>query len=98
MSLEILAAVQEIHTAIEKINDPEYPGISIVDLGLLENVKVNEIGEVVIQLIPTFSGCPALEMIAQDVREITEKLSGVKKVDVVWLNSCLLYTSPSPRD
>ena len=87
MSLEILASVQEIHTAIEKINDPEYPGISIVDLGLLENVKVNEIGEVVIQLIPTFSGCPALEMIAQDVREITEKLSGVKKVDVVWLNS-----------
>ena len=87
MNLEILASVQEIHTAIEKINDPEYPGISIVDLGLLENVKVNEIGEVVIQLIPTFSGCPALEMIAQDVREITEKLSGVKKVDVVWLNS-----------
>ena len=54
MSLEILASVQEIHTAIEKINDPEYPGISIVDLGLLENIKLNEIGEVVIQLIPTF--------------------------------------------
>ena len=87
MNLEILASVQEIHTAIEKINDPEYPGISIVDLGLLENVKVNEIGEVVIQLIPTFSGCPALQMIAQDVREIIEKLPGVKKVDVVWLNS-----------
>ena len=87
MSLEILASVQEIHTAIEKINDPEYPGISIVDLGLLENIKLNEIGEVVIQLIPTFSGCPALQMIAQDVREIIEKLPGVKKVDVVWLNS-----------
>ena len=87
MNLEILASVQEIHTAIEKINDPEYPGISIVDLGLLENIKLNEIGEVVIQLIPTFSGCPALQMIAQDVREIIEKLPGVKKVDVVWLNS-----------
>ena len=87
MNLEILASIQEIHTAIEKINDPEYPGISIVDLGLLENIKLNEIGEVVIQLIPTFSGCPALQMIAQDVREIIEKLPGVKKVDVVWLNS-----------
>ena len=87
MNLEILASVQDIHLAIEKVNDPEYPGISIVDLGLLENIKVNEIGEVVIQLIPTFSGCPALEMIAQDVREIIEKLPGVKKVDVVWLNS-----------
>ena len=87
MNLEILASVQDIHLAIEKVNDPEYPGISIVDLGLLENIKLNEIGEVVIQLIPTFSGCPALQMIAQDVREIIEKLLGVKKVDVVWLNS-----------
>jgi len=87
MNLEILASVQDIHLAIEKVNDPEYPGISIVDLGLLENIKLNEIGEVVIQLIPTFSGCPALQMIAQDVREIIEKLPGVKKVDVVWLNS-----------
>ena len=73
MNLEILASVQDIHLAIEKVNDPEYPGISIVDLGLLENIKLNEIGEVVIQLIPTFSGCPALQMIAQDVREIIEK-------------------------
>ncbi|MDC0245520.1 phenylacetate-CoA oxygenase subunit PaaJ [Acidimicrobiaceae bacterium] len=87
MNLEILASVQDIHLAIEKVNDPEYPGISIVDLGLLENIKLNEIGEVVIQLIPTFSGCPALQMIAQDVREIIQKLPGVKKVDVVWLNS-----------
>ena len=87
MNLESLASVQDIHLAIEKVNDPEYPGISIVDLGLLENIKLNEIGEVVIQLIPTFSGCPALQMIAQDVREIIEKLPGVKKVDVVWLNS-----------
>lgn len=87
MNLEILASVQDIHLAIEKVNDPEYPEISIVDLGLLENIKLNEIGEVVIQLIPTFSGCPALQMIAQDVREIIEKLPGVKKVDVVWLNS-----------
>ncbi len=46
MNLEILASVQEIHTAIEKINDPEYPGISIVDLGLLENIKVNEIDSI----------------------------------------------------
>ena len=87
MSIEIAVSVQDIHAAVETVNDPEYPGISIVDLGLLENVKVNEIGEVVIHLIPTFSGCPALQMIAQDVREVTEKLSGVKKVDVVWLNS-----------
>ena len=87
MNLEILASVQDIHLAIEKVNDPEYPEISIVDLGLLENIKLNEIGEVVIQLIPTFSGCPALQMIAQDVREIIEKLPGERKVDVVWLNS-----------
>ena len=87
MNVETSSSVQDIYAAVETVNDPEYPGISIVDLGLLENIKVNKIGEVVIQLIPTFSGCPALQMIAQDVREATEELSGVNKVDVVWLNS-----------
>ena len=36
MNVEISASVQDIHAAVEKVNDPEYPGISIVDLGLLE--------------------------------------------------------------
>ncbi|HJP15944.1 MAG TPA: 1,2-phenylacetyl-CoA epoxidase subunit PaaD [Acidimicrobiales bacterium] len=87
MKVKVLPSIQDIHTAINTVSDPEYPEISIVDLGFLENVEINEVGEVFIELIPTFSGCPALETIAQDVREATEQLPGVHAVEVTWLNS-----------
>jgi len=87
MTVTVSPSIQDIHRAVSTVKDPEYPGISIVDLGLLENIEINEVGEVFIQLIPTFSGCPALEVIAQDVREVTEQLPEVHTVNVVWLNS-----------
>lgn len=80
-------SIQDIHTAINTVNDPEYPGISIVDLGLLENIEINTADEVLVELIPTFSGCPALGVIAQDIEEVLRGVPGVKKVDVQWLNT-----------
>ena len=56
-----------IWDALRAVDDPEYPGVSIVDLGLVERVSTVD-GRVEIDLVPTFSGCPALEMIAADVR------------------------------
>lgn len=87
MTVKVSLSIQDIHTAVSTVNDPEYPGISIVDLGLLENIEIDEAGNVLIQLIPTFSGCPALEIIAQDVHETLEQLPRVHTVNVVWLNS-----------
>ncbi len=52
--------------ALATVDDPEYPGVSIVDLGLVERVEVSG-RSVEVDLVPTFSGCPALEMIATDV-------------------------------
>ena len=80
-------SIQDVHLAIKAVSDPEYPGISIVDLGLLENVEINMADEVLIQLIPTFSGCPALKIIAQDIENVVKGVSGVKKVDIQWLNT-----------
>ena len=56
MTSNNLTSIQDIHTAINTVNDPEYPGISIVDLGLLENIEINTADEVLVELIPTFSG------------------------------------------
>ncbi len=47
--------------------DPEIPGLSIADLGVLRDVVPAEDG-VEVRLTPTYSGCPAMEMIAADVR------------------------------
>lgn len=69
--------------AIASIDDPEYPGVSIVDLGLFESVDVAD-GIVSIELVPTFSGCPALAMIASDVSQAVEAVSGVHAASVTW--------------
>ena len=70
--------------ALRTVPDPEMP-ISIVDLGLVETVRIE--GEpgaarVTIDLLPTFVGCPALEMIANDVTARVGALAGVASIGV----------------
>ncbi len=76
--------------AIASVPDPEYPGISIAELGLVERVLTADRPgglDVEVELIPTFSGCPALAMIAGDVRAAVEAVAGVASCDVRWLAS-----------
>ena len=76
-----------VHQAVASIDDPEYPGVSIVDLGLLEAIEIDDSGAVAIGLVPTFSGCPALAVIADDVRGAVSTVDGVRTVAVTWLTS-----------
>lgn len=82
MNLEL-----RVHDAVSGVDDPEYPGISIVELGLLEKLQVTADGGVTIGLIPTFSGCPALAMIASDVETAVAAVPGVRAVKVAWLST-----------
>lgn len=70
--------------AVASVADPEYPDISIADLGLVEQVHVDG-GAARIGLIPTFSGCPALAMIAADVQAAVEALEDIDRCTVEWL-------------
>ncbi|MBT5904990.1 MAG: DUF59 domain-containing protein [Acidimicrobiaceae bacterium] len=83
-----IPTVEAVRAAVATVDDPEYPGISIVDLGLLESVEVRPDGDVVVGLVPTFSGCPALAMIAEDVRAAVAAIGGLTgpRVDVRWLS------------
>ena len=49
--------------------DPEIPTISLVDLGIVTGVEFNSLGEPIVKLTPTFSGCPALKMMEDLVRD-----------------------------
>lgn len=70
---------------LERVTDPELPCINIVDLGMLHTIEIdgNRVG---ITLLPTFSGCPALDMIKEDVLTQVEKavseLQGITKAEV----------------
>ena len=77
---------EEIRRAVGTVDDPEYPGLSIVDLGLLESIHLTPTG-VTVGLVPTFSGCPALSVIAGEVRDAVGRIDDVDDVNVVWLRA-----------
>jgi len=78
--------VDAVRTALGSVDDPEYPDVSIVDLGLFETLAFDD-GVAHVGLIPTFGGCPALAMIESDVRAAVEAVEGVERCEVTWLRS-----------
>lgn len=78
--------VDAVWEVLRGIDDPEYPGISIVELGLVEAVRI--VGSrVEVDLVPTFSGCPALEFIAEDVRAGLADTEGIDEVVVAFVTT-----------
>ncbi len=79
-----MTTVDEVWRALEGVSDPEYP-VSVVDLGLIYDVEV-ENGLVRIAMTFTSVGCPAVEMIPEDIREAVCALPGVRDVEIsiVW--------------
>ncbi|RYI30296.1 phenylacetate-CoA oxygenase subunit PaaJ [Bacillus infantis] len=59
---------QSILGALDLVKDPEIPAVSIIELGMVEKVQAEK-ERIVIELLPTFLGCPALEMIQRSVEE-----------------------------
>jgi len=61
-------------TVLRTVPDPEIPVLSVVDLGIVRAIEVApERGTVTVTVTPTYIGCPATEMIAQDiVRALTD--------------------------
>ncbi|MEM7227413.1 MAG: 1,2-phenylacetyl-CoA epoxidase subunit PaaD [Planctomycetota bacterium] len=77
----------EIQSVLQSIDDPEMP-ISIVDLGLVEDVQVHDGGDgqrVDVVILPTFVGCPALDMIRDLIRTGISSLDGVEDVNVEFV-------------
>jgi len=59
---------EEIEELLEAVKDPEIPVISIRELGVLREVTVED-GTVNVTITPTYSGCPALAVMRQEVEE-----------------------------
>ncbi len=78
--------VEQVKQAVATVHDPEYPGVSVTELGLLEDIQVSG-DQASIHMIPTYGGCPALGFIADDVRRAVESVPGVASCDVRWLRS-----------
>jgi ring-1,2-phenylacetyl-CoA epoxidase subunit PaaD len=58
---------KEVWKALNEVYDPEIPVISIIDLGIVRDVKINNI-ELEVFITPTYSGCPAMDVISMEIR------------------------------
>lgn len=58
----------DIWQLLETVPDPEVPVLSVIDLGIVRGVTVSEAGEINISITPTYSGCPAMDAIAMNIR------------------------------
>ena len=80
--VEILRRARSV---LESIADPELPMLTIVDLGILREIRPYETGVEVVML-PTYPGCPALDMVAAEInRALTQ--AGIFPVKVTMAAS-----------
>lgn len=71
---------------LASVHDPEIPTCSITDLGMVERVLVTS-EAVEVELLPTFAGCPALDVIRRDAAAALRAVTGERAVDVRFVYS-----------
>ena len=80
VSLAAVSIVERAWAALDAVPDPEVPVLSVRDLGIVREVREHA-GGVEVVLTPTYSGCPATEVIAASVREALQA-AGLEPVTV----------------
>jgi len=78
---KLVSETNELFAIAAKVNDPEIPVLSIADLGILRDVTVTEDGAVQVVITPTYSGCPAMDVISEDLHS-TFRDAGYQKVEI----------------
>jgi ring-1,2-phenylacetyl-CoA epoxidase subunit PaaD len=71
-----------VRDVLETIEDPELP-IAITDLGLVQDIEIED-GRVSVRLVPTWTGCPALDVIRGRVRDAIMAIPGVRDAVVEY--------------
>lgn len=66
---------------LEAVKDPEVPVLSVVELGIVRNVEVSATGAATVTVTPTYSGCPAMRVIEEEITAALEA-GGFRAVEV----------------
>ena len=70
----------KIYSLLAEVKDPEIPVLSLIDLGVITGVQIAG-DQIVVQMTPTFVGCPALDMMQNDIRRVLAE-NGIAKVEI----------------
>ena len=75
-----MVSEKDIWNYLEEVTDPEVPVLTIVDLGVVRSVSFSN-NEYIITITPTYSGCPAMKVIEEDIlSSLNEKGISIVKV------------------
>ncbi|MFM9027268.1 MAG: 1,2-phenylacetyl-CoA epoxidase subunit PaaD [Bacteroidota bacterium] len=88
--------IQEIRRIITAIPDPEIPVITIEELGILRDVQVDEDGKIYVKITPTYSGCPAMMAIENDIKS-SLKDHGYERISIELVFSPVWTTDWIPE-
>ena len=75
------AAGADPRSVAEDVVDPELPVLTLADLGVLRDVRMEDDGTVVVEITPTYSGCPAIGAMRADLQQALHE-AGFDLVDV----------------
>jgi ring-1,2-phenylacetyl-CoA epoxidase subunit PaaD len=81
-----VVTVEQVWAALEEVPDPEIPVISLVDLGVIRDVAVDG-DHVRVEFTPTFMGCPALEVMRDQMAARIAELGAEPEIDVIMDDS-----------
>ncbi len=82
MTEEVTHINQQLFEILESVSDPEIPVLSIMEMGVVRSAKIVN-GIVEIEITPTYSGCPAMDVIADDIKSAFKEKGFEAKVDLV---------------
>ncbi len=85
VSATVQATEAVVRAVLDTVEDPEMPPVSITELGMLVDVQVDG-PTVAVELVPTYSGCPALAVIRDSVEAAVRAVAGVEAVTVTFTN------------
>lgn len=80
-----MVTTADVRRVVASVEDPELPFVTIDELGILREVEVEDDGEVMVTVTPTYSGCPATEVIRDSiVAAVAEAGYGSARVRTVF--------------
>jgi ring-1,2-phenylacetyl-CoA epoxidase subunit PaaD len=63
----------EIRKLLEEVTDPEIPVLNVVEMGIVRGIKYDDKDRLVIEITPTYSGCPAMKVIENEIKKTLDK-------------------------
>lgn len=73
---------EELGRILQNVYDPEIPVLSVMDMGVIRSAKMKD-GIAIIEITPTYSGCPAMDVIADDIKAALSNKGIESKVELI---------------